>query len=54
MTFPYARSCVQAEIQAQKAALQKHAVVLKTSQRELQTATLEAGTSCRSLYEDNL
>jgi structural maintenance of chromosome 2 len=36
---------VQADISKQKSALQKHAVIVKTQQKELQTATLELGTS---------
>lgn len=34
---------IQANISKQKAALQKHAVVVKTQQKEVQTATLELG-----------
>jgi hypothetical protein len=34
----------QAGIAAQKSALQKHAVHVKTQQKELQTSTLELGT----------
>lgn len=33
----------QASISKQKSALQKHAVIVKTQQKELQTATLELG-----------
>jgi len=34
---------VQADISKQKTALQKHAVIVKTQQKELQTAALELG-----------
>jgi hypothetical protein len=34
------------DISKQKAALQRHAVIVKTQQKELQTATLELGTYC--------
>lgn len=37
----------QADISKQKAALQKHAVVVKTQQKEVQTAALELGRSVR-------
>lgn len=33
----------QGNVSKQKAALQKHAVVVKTQQKEVQTATLELG-----------
>ena len=33
----------QASISKQKSALQKHSVIVKTQQKELQTATLELG-----------
>lgn len=37
---------VQADISKQKAALQKHSVIVKTQQKEQQTAALELGASC--------
>jgi structural maintenance of chromosome 2 len=38
--------CSQDKISKQKAALQKHAVVVKMKQKELQTAKLELGPFC--------
>ena len=34
---------LQADVSKQKTALQKHSVLVKTQQKELQTATLELG-----------
>jgi hypothetical protein len=45
---------VQANISKQKAGLQKHAVVVKTKQKELQTATLELGMFCADLLVDGI
>ena len=42
-------SAYQGDIQKQKAALQKHAVLVKTQQKDMQTATLELGTFSRSI-----
>ena len=42
-------SAYQGDIQKQKAALQKHAVLVKTQQKDMQTATLELGTFYRSI-----
>jgi structural maintenance of chromosome 2 len=38
---------LKADISKQKSALQKHAVIVKTEQKELQTATLELGMFLR-------
>lgn len=38
---------LKANISKQKGALQKHAVIVKTEQKELQTATLELGMFVR-------
>lgn len=36
-------TCLQANISKQKSAIQKHSVVMKTQQKEMQTVTLELG-----------
>lgn len=46
LIFHYVYSSLQASISKQKSALQKHSVIVKTQQKELQTATLELGV-CR-------
>lgn len=41
---------LQTTISKQKSAIQKHNVVMKTQQKEMQTATLELGTLCVFSY----